>query len=159
ALVYVSTGRPAEAEEILRKAVSTQPQSLEAKMALGRFYYTEHRLADGEAVMRAAAEADAHGQAPRLLLAQIYIHAAKVAEAEQVCAELKNRIPNDPEAYGALASFYESTGQKEKALAELQALAAGRPKDSAVRARLTDTLIDLNRIHEAATLNQELLGS
>jgi tetratricopeptide (TPR) repeat protein len=107
--------------------------------------------------MRQASEADPRATLPRILLANLYIDAGKMAEAERLCKDLTRRAPDDPDGYGALASFYETTGQKEKAAAELQVLTAAKPKDAAIKARLTDTLIDLNRIEEAARLNQELL--
>ena len=72
--------------------------------------------------------------------------------------ELKSRASDDPDVYGALASFYEATGQKEKAVAELQALMAAKPKDAAIKAHLTDTLIDLNRIEEAVTAQPGVAG-
>ncbi len=158
-LVYAASGRPSEAESTLQKATEVQPKSPEALMNLGRFYFTQHRPADAEAALRAAAEAEPKAALPLILLAKIYMEDGKRAEAERICAELKTRAPDDPEAYGALASFYEATGQKEKALVELQALMAARPKDGAIKARLTDVLIDLNRGQEAAQLNQELLSA
>ena len=159
ASVYLSTGRAAEAEAILRKATEAQPKSLDAVMALGRFYYPQHRIDDAERTMRAASSVDARAKAPRLLLAKIYIDSGKAPEAEQVCRELKELLPDDPEGYGALAWFYEMSSQKEKAAAELQAIAGAKPEDTSIKARLTDALIDLNRIQEASRINQELLVS
>jgi tetratricopeptide (TPR) repeat protein len=159
AFVYSSTGRAAEAEAVLRKAAVAQPKSLETMIMLARFYYAQHRLPEAEAAIRAASEANPEAKAPRLLLAKIYIDAGRTAEAEQVCKELKYRVTDDPDGYGALAWLYETTGQKEKALAELQALAAGRPTDAAIKGHLTDALIELNRIQEAARINQEVLAA
>ena len=70
--------------------------------------------------MRQASEADPQATLPVILLAKIYIEAGKLPEAERLSAELKTRAPEDPDGYGALAFFYETTGQKEKAAAELK---------------------------------------
>jgi protein O-GlcNAc transferase len=118
----------------------------------------QHRLAEAEAAMRSASDADSGATLPRILLAKIYMEDGKLAEAERLCVELKNRAPDDPDAYGALASFYEASGQKEKAATELQALMAAKPNDYQVKAHLTEALLDLNRVEEAVRLNQELLG-
>ena len=158
-LAYVSSGRTTEAETTLQKAIQVQPKSIDAFMNLGRFYFMQHRLAEAEAAMRTAADVDPTATLPWILLAKIYMESGKLAEAERLCVELKRRAPDNPDGFGALASFYEATGQKEKAAAELQALMAARPKDAAIKAHLTDVLIDLNRIGEAARLNQELLAA
>jgi tetratricopeptide (TPR) repeat protein len=158
-LAYVSSGQDSEAETTLQKATQVQSKSIDALMNLGRFYFTQHRLAEAESAMRAAGEVDPKATLPWILLAKIYMEGGKLAEAERLCVELKNRAPDNPEGYGALASFYEATNQKEKAAAELQALMAARPNDAAIKEHLTDVLIDLNRIGEAARLNQELLGT
>ena len=72
-------------------------------------------------------------------------------------AELKTIDPDDPQAYQALALFYLSTGQKEKAVAEFKSLAAAKPKDNSVKVYLVETLVDLNRIQEAAAADEDLL--
>ena len=157
ALAYASSSRTSEAEAILQKAAKSTPKSLEANLNLGRFYFMQHRAVEAEAAMRAAAESDPRATVPWILLIKIYMDAGRQAEAERACAELKKRAADDPDAYMALAAFYEATGQREKEVTELKALAAAKPKDAAVQARLIDVLLGLNRIDEAAGLNQELL--
>jgi len=159
AMVYASTGKLSEAEAMLRKGIEVQPKSVQAFIALGRFYYAQHRLADAEAVMRVASDADAHAKEPRILLAKIYMDSGRTAEAELACRALKSSVPDDPEALGALASFYETTGQKEKEVAELEELATAHPQEFIIKARLTDALIDLDHIPEAARLNQTLYSA
>jgi len=159
ALAYTLTGRAPEAEATLKRAIEVQPNSIDLRLNLGRFYLMQHRLADAEMAMQAATAADPSAVQPRTMLAKIYLDAGKPAAAERVCTELKNRASDDPEAYGALASFYEATGQKEKAAAELQVLAASKPKDIDLKARLADLLVDLQRTAEAERLNQEVLSA
>src|SRR5215472_6017393 len=117
------------------RQTEVQPKSLDAFVNLGRFYFTQHRLGEAEATMRAASEVAPQALLPRIMLAKIYLAAGKLAEAERLCIDLKSRAPDDPDANGALASFYEATGQKEKAVAELEALIAARSKDAAIKTR------------------------
>lgn len=159
ALVYASTDRAAEAEAILRKATEANPKSLDAFVNLGRFYLVQHRLVEAEREMRRASEVDPRATLPRKLLTEIYMDSGRMADAERVCRDLKSVAPDDPDGFGALASLYEATGQKAKAAEELQGLVVSRPKDIAIKVRLTDTLIDLNRLDDAYRLNQELLNA
>ncbi|HVW85264.1 MAG TPA: tetratricopeptide repeat protein, partial [Bryobacteraceae bacterium] len=53
--------------------------------------------------------------------------------------------------------FYSTTNQKDKALTEFQSLVSARPKDVSVKASLVETLLDLGRIDEAASLARTAL--
>jgi tetratricopeptide (TPR) repeat protein len=158
-MVYLATGKNAKAEATLEKATEVQPKSLDALLNLGRYYLGQHRLPQAETAMRAASEAAPRATLPRILLAKAYIEGGKLVDAERLCADLKKMAPREPDGYGALATFYEATGQKEKAVAELRALMAARPKDPTIKAHLTSALIDLSRIDEARRLNQEILST
>jgi tetratricopeptide (TPR) repeat protein len=157
AFAYASAGRIAEAEATLRRATEVRPPSVDAIVKLGQFYITQHKLEEAEIALRKAGEVDPGAALPRILLAHIYIDSGRLPEAERLCEELKRRWPDDPDAYGALAAFYEATGQKDRALAEFRTLTAARPRDLEIKARLASTLIDLGRTDEAAPLCDELL--
>lgn len=157
AALLLSSGKPEEAEAAVKKAVEANPKSPLAHLTLGQYFFTQRKMAEAEAEMRAAADLDAHAVMPRLLLARIYAATGRVAEAEKLYTDLKTAAPEDPRAYQALGLYYASTGQKEKALAEFQSLAAAKPKDNQVKVLLIGTLIGLNRMEEAAKLDQEML--
>jgi tetratricopeptide (TPR) repeat protein len=159
AVVYFNAGQPLAAEAVFKKAIEANPKSLLAHVNLGRFYYSQRRASDAEAEMRAASGVEPRAAQPRLILADYYMAAGKLPEAEKICADLKAIGPNDPEAYRALGHFYKATGQKEKALTEFRALLASKPKDGLVKGDVIGALLDLNRVPEAAKLNQELLIS
>jgi tetratricopeptide (TPR) repeat protein len=156
AVVYFNAGQPTAAETVFKRAIEANPKSLQAHIDLGRFYFSQRRLPDAEAEMRAASQVEPGASLPRLLLADYYLAAGNLAEAEKVCIYLKKIGPGDPQAYRALGYFYRSTGQKEKAMAEFRALLTSKPKDSSAKADLIGALLDLNRVQEAAKLNQEL---
>jgi cellulose synthase operon protein C len=157
AFAYASSGRMAEAEAILRRATEIRPPSVDAIVKLGQFYITQRQLEEAERALQKAAEFDPSEALPRILLAHVYLDSGRLAEAERLCEELKHRWPDNPDAYGALATFYEATAQKDRALAEFRTLTAIRPGDLEIKARLASTLIDLGNTDEAARLCEELL--
>ena len=109
--------------------------------------------------MRQATELDPGALLPRALWARILVRAGNLPDAEKLYQGIKTIAPNDPEAYQALGHFYVSTGQKEKAAAEFRLLMTSKPKDDSVKMSLVDVLIDLNRIQEAAAVEQQLMST
>jgi len=156
---FAAAGRFSEAEDTYRKATETDPKSRLAHMSLSQFYFSQHKMVEAETEMRTACNLDSRALPPRLLLARIYLAMGKSADAEKLYSDLKTIAPDDPQAYRALGSFYASSGQREKAIAEFRSLLTAHPKDNSVKAQLVETLLDLNRIGEAAPLNQEILNA
>ena len=157
--LYVFTGKPAEAQAVFRKAVQANPKSVLALVALSRFYSSQHRMAEAEAALWDGAKLEPRSSLPRLRLVELYLASGRLADGERVAAELKRIAPDDPQAYRALGLLYVSTGQKEKAAAEFRSVAAAKPKDTAVKGYLIESLMDLNQLEEAARLNQQVLAS
>jgi tetratricopeptide (TPR) repeat protein len=156
---YGAAGRFAEAEDTYRKAIETNPKSAQAHMSLSQFYFSQGSMATAETEMQIACGLDPSALPPRFLLARILLAMGKSADAEKVYADLKKTAPKEPQAYRALGSFYASSGQREKAIAEFRSLLTAHPKDSAVKEQLVETLLDLNRIAEAAPLNLEVMSA
>jgi len=154
---YGAAGRLSEAESAYKKATEINPKSIQAHISLSQFYFSQGKGADAETEMRAACALDPHALPPRFLLARIYLDEGKRAEAEKLYADLKTVAPNDSQAYRALGSFYSLFGERHKALAEFRLLLASHPKDTSIKLDLVETLLDLNQIGEAASLNQEVL--
>jgi tetratricopeptide (TPR) repeat protein len=159
AAVYKRTEQPLAAEAVFRKAIAANPKSLQAHVNLGQFYFSRRNFPEAEAELLAGSRLEPRAALPRLLLIDTYVAAGKLADAEKLCKDLKVIGPDDPQAYRALAYFYKTTGQKEKALIEFRALLASRPKNNLLKADLVETLLDSNRGPEAAKLNQEILKS
>jgi len=153
----VAAGQTAEGEAAYKKGVEANPRSVNAHVSLGQFRLSQRKIAEGEAEMRTAAGLDPYAVLPRLFLARILLATDRRNDAEKLYSELKKVAPDDPQAYQALGLFYLSGGQREKAAAEFQSLLASKPKDAAVKANLIGVLIDLNRMKEARSLNQEVL--
>ena len=157
--VYLAQGKPDDAEAAYQKAITVNPKSVQAHMALGQFYFAQHKMAQAEAALRTACNLDARAVLPRLFLGRLYALTGQLAEAEDLYAKLKALAPDDPRAYQALGNFYLSSGQKEKAVSEFETLTAKKPKDNSVKAYLIETLLDLNRVQEAAPLVQKALSA
>jgi tetratricopeptide (TPR) repeat protein len=154
---YAAAGQFSEAEEAYKKATGTNLKSSQARMALSQFYFSRRNLVQAEIEMRTACDLDLHALPPRFFLAQIYLAAGKTADAEKLYADLKIIAPDNAEAYRALGNYYVSSGQRDKAVAEFRSVLTAHPKDNAVKGRLVEALLDLNRPAEAAPLNQEVL--
>jgi tetratricopeptide (TPR) repeat protein len=155
--VYRAANQVEAAETSFKKAVEVEPKSVQARVALSQFHLSQGKTNEAIEAMRMACMLDPKFVPSQLFLGQIYTRSRNVAEAERVYATLRKNAPNDPQAYQALGIFYMATGQKEKAIAEFQSLAATKPKDISVRAHLVDSLIELRRIPEADKQNQEML--
>ncbi len=155
--ICLADGRTSEAEAVFKQAVRMNPKSVAARVDLIQFYLSQRNLAQAETEARAAADADPQAVLPRLLQAEILVRMGKTGEAETLARRLKTIAPDDPQAYQALGHHYVSTGQKEKAVAEFEALLATHPKDLSVKQTLVEILLDLDRIPQAASLNQEIL--
>jgi tetratricopeptide (TPR) repeat protein len=147
------------AEDVYKNAVRANPKSAEAQVALSQFYFSTGKLAEAETAMRAACDLDSRSVQTRIILGRIYLAMGRTADAENIYAKLKTIAPDDPAAYQSLGLFYSSTNQKDKAAAEFLALLKRYPKDNSIRANLLETLLDLNRIQDAAPLAQKLLGA
>ena len=157
--VYLAEGKPDEAEAAYQKALTIKPNSVQAHMALGEFYFAQRKMAQAEAVILAACNQDARAVLPRLFLGRIYVLTGQLKEAEDLYTKLKASAPDDPRAYLALGTFYLSLGQQEKAVSEFESLAGKKPKDNSVQAYLIETLLDLNRVQEAAPLLRKALSA
>ena len=157
AAAYVSAGQTAEAEAVDRKAIENNPGSVDARINMGQFCFTQGRLPEAEAEMRQAVALEPKAVLPRVLWARILVREGKLADAEKLYQGIKTIAPNDPKAYQALGLFYLASGQKEKAAAEFRAMMASKPKDTSVKLNLVETLIDLNRIQEAADVEQQVI--
>jgi tetratricopeptide (TPR) repeat protein len=157
--VYRAAGQFSEAEGAYRKGTAANPKSAPAHVALSQFLFSMGKLAEAEVEMRAACDLDAHAIPARIFLARIYLAMGRTTEAENLYAALKTAAPAEPQAYQALGIFYTSTGQREKAAAEFQALLKAHPKDTSTKAYLVETLLDLNRTGDAEPLIQEILSS
>ena len=64
--------------------------------------------------------------------------------------------PKDPVAYRALSVFYETTGQRDKAIVELKTLETAQFRDLVVKQRLVENLLSAGRLDEAEATNRAI---
>ena len=157
AAVYRAADRTSDAEAVYAKAIEANPKSSLARIARAQFYFSRQKMEEAQRELEVAANLDPRGVSPRLMLGTVLIARGCEDQAERLYASLKTLAPEDPQAYRALANYYSSSGQREKAVAELKSLAAAKPKDISVKVALVDTLLDLQRLNEAEAALEEPL--
>ncbi|MGB9105460.1 MAG: tetratricopeptide repeat protein, partial [Terriglobales bacterium] len=94
----------------------------------------------------------------RVAMARFYMLQHKKDRAEQVLADAKKTMPDNPDGYRLLGDFYFSTGETDKALAEYAALLQEHKNDLKLKKTYIATLLLRNRVDEAARLNDEILN-
>lgn len=155
--VQLSSGEDSAAEATYRQGIQANPNSSEAHTALGQLYFSRGRTREAEAEAKTAVGLDRQAVFPQLLLGRILLSAKRLAEAEQLFSSLKKLAPNDPQAYQALALYYKSTGQTEKAAAEFRSLLTNRPKDTSLKLNLAEAELELRKTAEAHDLVKQVL--
>ena len=91
-------------------------------------------------------------------MARFYMLQHKKDRAEQVLADAKKAMPDNPDGYRLLGDFYFSTGETDKALAEYASLLQEHQNDLKLKKSYIATLLLRNRVDEAARLNDEILN-
>jgi tetratricopeptide (TPR) repeat protein len=157
--LYRSRGQFSDAEAAFREATVSDPQSEQARLILAGFYISQKDLVRATAELVVAAKLAPRDVQPLLMLVDAYTAQGNQADGEKIGVQLKIVSPDDPNAYHALATFYKSTKQNDKAISELEALKASKPRDTWVKASLAEILLDRNRVQEASALIDTLLSS
>lgn len=124
--VYALSGRPADAERILREVIAADPRRRDDEMFLGDLYMKSLDYSNAiDWIDRAErAHPDARSE---LLLALCYEHLNKLDQATRYLEMAKHRAPGDPDVERALAGFYRETGKYDDAINELKAIRNPKP--------------------------------
>jgi cellulose synthase operon protein C len=116
-------GNLAEAESAFRSAVSADPKSVEARLALGQFLWGTSKAAEAEAEFKAALGLDATSLPANRALALFYLQTDRTNEAEpyfRKAAEASAAVSSKL----ALADYYAGTKRPADAIAVLEKLGA-----------------------------------
>ena len=116
-------------EDELKKSVTLDPKSINARMLLSDFYAANKRWPEAEQAARDAISADPTSLRVRNSLAQLYLRENKQADAEEVYRQTTKDLGDNPAAVRVLADYYERSGQSQKARTEYQAEADKYPKN------------------------------
>ncbi len=122
------------AEQILKQAVASDPQSSAAELALGQLYMVASDPAKAETELRKAVQLDSKNGAALMGLAGIQASGNRMQEAEQTYRQLS--ALSDPQFKPLHALFLYKTGKRDDALREFEKLARDDPNDRRARTRL-----------------------
>jgi tetratricopeptide (TPR) repeat protein len=122
------------AEQILKQAVASDPQSAAAELALGQLYMLANQPAKAEPELRKAIQLDPKKGAALMGLAAIQAASNRMDEAEQTYRQAAT-VPG-AEFKPVHALFLYRTGKRDAALAEFEKLAKQNPNDRNARSRL-----------------------
>ena len=116
-----------EAETAFRKAVETDPKSVDARLALVNYFWAVGRRSDAEAQLKEALTIDPKNVLANRALALFYLGARQPKEAEPYLKTLAETLP-DGTGKLLLADYYISLQRRDEAQRILEAVAASGVK-------------------------------
>ena len=120
-LAAAERGAKLEAVQFLARAVAADPEAPEAYLPLAKLLRRLHRLDLAEAMLRRSIELDPKDLESRYELGMLLTTRGRHHEAAQTFEALLSRAPEDGNAYARLAAAHYFLGQKDSALAALDA--------------------------------------
>jgi tetratricopeptide (TPR) repeat protein len=155
--IQAARGNLPEAEAAFRHAVTADPKSVQAQLALGQFLWSAGRPVDAEAAFKAALALEpANGVANRSLAA-LYLRTGRAAEAEPFFQSVAN-VPGSPDAVIALADYYVGVGRAADAIAVLDKLSGDAAYWAIARTRTADIHHAQGRTADAFRIADEVIA-
>jgi tetratricopeptide (TPR) repeat protein len=115
--VYEQAGQPARAEQILRRAVTVDPNSVTGFTTLAQFYMRQRRLDEARSEFEGIVKRDPRAVGPRTMVGIILESQGKRAEAKKWYEATVTDLPNAALASNNLAFMYAEEGTNlDKAL-------------------------------------------
>jgi len=140
----------AGAEEVLKQAVASAPQSSAAELALGMLYMVANQRGPAETELRKAIQLDSKSGLALMGLAAIQMAGNRVEEAEQTYRQVSSLPGAEFKPMHALFLYKE--GKRDAALAEFEKLAKSDPDDRAARNRLFAAYVTMGKNQAAQNL-------
>jgi cytochrome c-type biogenesis protein CcmH/NrfG len=110
AQTYGVMGRTKEAQDLLKKVLSSDPKQIDAALLLGDLQMRSGDYQDAQDTLIAAERFQPTGRA-ELLLAISYQHTKQLDLARHYLDLAKARTPNNPDVQRSLAGYYRDTGR------------------------------------------------
>jgi tetratricopeptide (TPR) repeat protein len=130
-------------EDELKKSVTLDQKSINARMLLSDFYAANKRWPEAEQSARDAIQADPTSLRVRNSLAQLYLREGNQSNAEDVYRQTTKDLSDNPAAVRVLADYYERSGQVQKAKAEYQTEADKYPKNLSLQEGYIRALLEV----------------
>ncbi len=159
-LALLQSNDPTKASYVeaeLKKSVTLDPKSVNAKLLLVAFYSRNSRWADAEHANWDAVATDPKSLSARESLARIILKQGDQPRAEQVLRQASTDLADNPQGVRALADYYASSGQLDKAKTEFASLAAKYPKNLSVQKGYIRILVEVKDYATAQKVVSELM--
>jgi len=153
ARVKLLQGDSKGAEEVLKKATNSGPNSADAHTVLGELYISQNRLPEAGAEFRSALEIDATSAPALMDLARLQLTLGQKQEAEQNF----ERLAGQEDYRSVYAIFLFQDGRRDEAIRELERLAKENPNDRQVRTNLVVAYRAVNRKADATRVLADAL--
>jgi len=147
AAIHAASGNSGQAETLLTRAVSADPEDFRARAALASFYYAQKRFAEAEGVLRDAAGELSDRLSALSSLAKLQISLRRLDEAEKTLKEALGVQRAAP--YSMLAAFYAATGRPLDAEGVLKAGVGKFKEDADLKKKYAELLLDLGKNADA----------
>ncbi len=151
ASLLVDLGMADKAVEILDPSLELGGEGLRVRaLALAQLSVHDPALLDQtELALRSAIAAEQYDPNLYLALAQVLQRQGRSAEAEELVANLREGLPENPRLMVLHAGLLRSVGRREEAVELYRVCAAGGPAAPTCRENLVDLLVELDRPGEA----------
>ncbi len=143
------------AEELFKKAISLNPSSLEAHLALANLYMHDERTAEAEKELTALLAANPKSRDVNQALAFLYLDSGRANLAEKIYADLAALDKDDLRQRVILAEFYAGTGSPDKAVGVLKAVVDEHADYKVARIRLANLYLTQRQYEAAEKLADE----
>jgi tetratricopeptide (TPR) repeat protein len=146
-----------KAEELYREIVDSGSRPVEARLALGNFYFLQGRNSEAEEQYKAAAQYDPQSRDAVSALGFFYLQTRRPAEAEELYKKYLELSKDDPDSQVILPDFYLASGEIDKSIQTLEKMVADNHENVVFKRRLASVLFDQRAFDKAGELADELL--
>ncbi len=144
----------AQAEEVFRRLIEKNPNSVNARLAFGDFLFANKREAEAEQQLLRAHQADVTDKLVLVALRRYYETQQRYEDAEKYLTKLVELDPDKSAGRAQIIDLHARTGRVYQAVSEYQQLLKDDPKYLRGYSRVAELLLELGDIN-AATKNVE----
>jgi putative PEP-CTERM system TPR-repeat lipoprotein len=155
--IYLSTGRPAEAEKVLAQMLERAPDQRALNYTYAQVLTKLGRGNESKQYLERAVEIDATFGPAILQLVDIYQKENEWTKAAELLQPLIAEDPLNVDLQRQQAYFYLRAGNSEKARALFKQISEADPKDTRAKFYLAESLSDLEQYDEAQKIYRSLL--
>ena len=127
--LHLRRGDAATAERVFQEAVARDPESLDARSALGMYYALKGDKSRADREFEIVRERTPDDPARRVRLADFYVMTRRPQEARQVLSELTDKAPDFMPAWRRRATLDLENGRHDEALRALDVIIKKNPGD------------------------------